>query len=549
MKSLKYIALFIMGFALAGQGLAQTNDPLGGKDTLVLENERIEDVISSEKPPLNPPKAKLPKPETEDLRYESKDFQIETDYEPTPPEPMPIELKSEEEALYHNMVKLGIGRFVSPLFQLYLNNGKDYNVDYGLNFTHRSVEQDKLEFRKFREDYGTLNGSIQSDAFKLYGLFHMYNTAYYNYADTATIAQNPDSAKMSFTRVNVKAGIASLDDPDLPYYYDLGLALRNYDGLRGNREFHIDLLPTGGFYITEDFSLDVKAEINLISGKIGSQKLNRSFLGFAPALVYESQGFQAKLGFAWNRFKKKVDSTAFSNLGPNIEASFALFPEELSVIAGVTSGMTNNHYYDMIFENPYLNDTVDIKPTIEKLNIYGGIKGNVGQRIDYTAKVYYKRVQNPLIYFTPVGGAYFAAMYDSLMTVVGVHAEVNYDLSHDLKIGGALNFNNYKTSTVEKNFHAPPLRIDANVEYVWNKKLTLIGNMNVYSQTPVSQFQDGNIFDRSTFVNLSLSADYRVIDRFSVYLRADNILNGNYQRWYNYPERPLVFGGGLTFIF
>lgn len=552
MKFFQYIFLLTVFSAWVGSTSAQT-DPLAGKDTLTLENERIEDVIDSNKPRLNPPKPKAPKPSTEDIRYDSKDFQIETDFQPNPPNPRPIELQTEEQPAYGNMVKLGFGRFSTPLLQLYLNNAKERDFDYGVNFTHHSSHNDKIELRNFRQDYGSINGSLQSDVFKLYGKFDMYNTAYSNYANTTDTTTVSDAMKdtlgMGFSRIGFSAGVMSLDDPDLPYYYDLGLKIRSYTGQRENREFHFDIAPTGGFFITEDFSVDVEALLNVGTAKIGGINQRRNFLGFKPAVVYEGTGFQARLGFAWNRFKNNIDSVAYSQLGPWIEASFALFPEELNVIAGVTSGMTYNNYYDMIYENPYLSNSVEIKPTLEKLNVYGGIKGNFGQQFDYSAKVYYKRIENPLIYFTPVDGTFFTAIYDSLMTVVGVHAEVNYDLDSDIKAGAAFNLNTYNTSTIEKNFHAPPARFDIYAAYTWNKKLIVNGELNVYSQTPVSQRENGQVFSRGTFVNVGLSADYRITDKFSVYLKTNNLLSGNYQRWHNYPERPIDFSGGLTFIF
>lgn len=548
-KKIIYIISFA-GLMLAALAAWGQTDPLGGKDTLTLENERIEDVIESNKPSLNPPKPKPPTLTTEGIRYESKDFQIETDYEPAPPDPKPLELEPENAYLYNNFVKAGIGRFTTPLLQLYLNNGEDPNVDYGLEFTHHSAHNDKVEFRQFRRDHGKISGSLQNESFKLYGLFGLYNTEYFNYGDTLNINDgNSDTTRMVYTRVNFDAGLKSLEDPRLPYYYDLGLGLKNYDGLRGNREFHFSLLPKGGFFITQELSLDAVSEFTFISSRIGGAGQNRTFMGFAPQIVYESAGFQARAGFAWNRFKKNVDSTAFSQLGPKIEASFALFPEELSIIAGVTSGMTNNHYYDMIHTNPYLTDSVDIRPTLEKINVYGGLKGNVGQRLDYTAKVYYQRVENPLVYFVPEEGAYFEALYDSLMTVFGVFAEVNHDLTSDIRAGASLNLNRYNTSTLERNFHAPPLRLDVYGSYTWEEKLTVRARANFYSQTPVSLFENGDVLSRGTFVNVSATGDYRVTERFSVYVALENLLSGTYERWHNYPERPIDISGGLTFIF
>ena len=58
MNKFIYIAIGLFLFSFIRQASAQ-NNPLGGKDTLTLENERIEDVIDSDKPFIKLPLPRL----------------------------------------------------------------------------------------------------------------------------------------------------------------------------------------------------------------------------------------------------------------------------------------------------------------------------------------------------------------------------------------------------------------------------------------------------------------------------------------------------------
>ncbi|MEM7656894.1 MAG: hypothetical protein AAF399_12250, partial [Bacteroidota bacterium] len=86
MRPLRQIIWFACFSLLSASLFAQPEDPLGGQDTITLENERIEDVINSEKPFLKPPYQDIKKGSTEEIRFQSKDFYVETAFVPVEPD-------------------------------------------------------------------------------------------------------------------------------------------------------------------------------------------------------------------------------------------------------------------------------------------------------------------------------------------------------------------------------------------------------------------------------------------------------------------------------
>ena len=550
------IAAFLFVSGTFSDVLAQ-NDVLGGQDTLVLENDRIEDIIESDKPILNLPKPDIQRPSVGDFSYDPKEVFMETDYKPRPPQVKPLEPQGRDK-LYHNLLRLQFGRYLTPHGSLYLNNGTNRRTDLGLQFTHESSHNDEIRYRQYREDYGTIYGSVQEGDKEYKASLSVYNTQYFNFVDPFAdgIENLPeeaqsaieDSIRMAFTRVDLKLGLQSLKNEQKTYYYDLGARLRYYSGRRENSELHLTLNPSGGVEITEALVFDTELEFTYTRGDIGPFIQDRTFFTVLPSLNFAQGPFKAKVGLIFNAYNNDIDSASISNFGPIGELSFSLFPE-LTLMAGVQSGMTYNHYYDMIYTNRYLSRDVQITPTIEKFNVYGGIKGRISNTIDYSAKVYFKRLENALVYTVPFDDAYFEASYDSLVDVLGFSGEIQYKLNKALSVGGNVTFENYTMSQLEKYFHATPLRVEGFARYAWQDRLLAQAGLGFFSSTPMGLDANGNEFTRETLPLLNLKGEYKVLERFYIHLAVDNLLNISYQRWLFYPERNLDIKGGFSIIF
>ncbi len=556
MNSSKYIctlvfALFSMQWVMA-QPPTTTNDPLAGQDDIVLENERIEDVINSEKPFIKPPYQEIKKGDQNSGDYRSKDFYVETDFEPGPPDIKPL-VQVKDPKLKNGYLRLGIGRYLTPIGQLYLNNGRDKNTDLGLRFTHISAHDDELPLREFRRDYGTINVSKVDKDYTLSGALSLYNTAYwtaYNLPDVQGVEEDfRDSLKMSFTRfalnTRVKSNSTSRDD----LRYDVGVGLQVYGDRRSNNETEINIEPDFGYQISDNFLGMVETEITFIRGKINDSSQNRFFVDAVPGIEFNNGTHSIKAGVRLNFFNNSIDSSGNSFLGPVIEGRFGILPGSLSAVVGYTSGMYLNNYNDMIFENPYLSRQSQLRASTEKMNIYAGLEGNVGEQFDYAARVYYRRVEDLLVYIPGDNEYYFVAVYDSLLKNFGVHLEANYDLNENIRAGASLNYNSYTTTTLPNYFNASPFRLDFYGSYLWNKKLRATGELNFYGKAPQFEDEVGQVFDRSAFLGINIAAEYRIVDQFSVFVQANNLLSGKYQRWYQYPERGIDFRGGLTLSF
>lgn len=543
-----YLSL-ILALAFTLQVSAQ-GDPLGGKDKLVLENERIEDVIDSDKPFLKIPYQEIKEGELSKITYESKDLYVETDFEPAPPNPRVLDLNKEFPE-HSNFLKAGFGRYATPFAQFYLH-GEQSGYDYGVDLSHLSAHNDVIPFREFRENDGHFHVGYLTDQSKFMGHVKFFNTRYYNYADTMSRISPEayqDSIQMNVTQFELGGQVLRNYETDALYDYDMGASLQFHGDRRNNRELHINLTPNGSYAIGDGIEVGASSAFTFTGATIGGQGQSRIFLDLTPHLKYKTGDFAMNIGLRLNYYNNNADSASRAIAAPQLDLRYQLIPGSLTVFAGVTGGLIYNKYSDLIRENRFLSNDVVIKPTANRAHVYGGISGQLGNKADYNAQVNYKRVEDALIYMVADTGAYFTLGYDSLMNVLGVDIELNYDILEELRAGAKLVYNNYNTSSFAKNFHRAPLELGVYASYTYDKRLTGTAELNIYGTTPMALDREGSIIDRKTFMDLNLGGDFRLSDRLSLWLEVNNLLNATYQRWYNYTERPLDIKGGLTFSF
>lgn len=565
----KSLFLFILLLPLGG--LLAQNDPLGGRDSLVLENDRIQDVIDSDKPFYKAEYQTINTESEDPLTYNSQSFYVETDFEPEPPMVRPIDLEDELPGP-QNYLRLGIGRFVTPSAQLYVHNGRDKDLDYGLQYSHQSAYNDVIELRKFRVDQGRLNGSYLIDNLGLQGHLSLYNTSYFNYAGDSLIDLGPDSLpnirqliedslRMSFTHFNIGGGIFSPQDLGADYRYKVGSNIGLYTDRRNNREIQMALMPEGGYQFTDQIDLSLESELSYTLGRIDTSTQNRFFVDLTPTLNFYNDRIQLTGGVKYNFFNNSIDSSGVSLLVPIVRVRYALQPGAFAIMVGYDGGMQQNAYSTMIRTNPYLQQSAYIKPTRQQMNIYAGVEGSIGSRINFAGRAYYQRNLDQMM-FRSDDSIYFRPVYDSLTTVVGAFAEAGVQITESLELGAAFNFNVYNTtnqdSLTAKYFHAIPMRLDVYAGFkALDDRFTARGEFSLYGPTPMAEIQvtgsGGETFteidNRGAYLGLNLSADYRITDGFSVFVAGNNLLGVNYQRWYNYPERRFDVRAGLAFAF
>ncbi|SPZ86913.1 Uncharacterised protein [Sphingobacterium multivorum] len=90
-----------------------------------------------------------------------------------------------------------------------------------------------------------------------------------------------------------------------------------------------------------------------------------------PYIRFKGDNYNVTLGA--NLTSEFGDSSRF-NIFPSVEADFALAPEYISLFAGINGGVKQASFRSFAKENPYLAPNAKMINSIEKMNVYAGLK-------------------------------------------------------------------------------------------------------------------------------------------------------------------------------
>src|SRR5690606_29079890 len=112
-------------------------------------------------------------------------------------------------------------------------------------------------------------------------------------------------------------------------------------------------------------------------------------------------------------------------------------------------------------ENPYLGKNIAIKNSVEKMNIYAGVKGNVGAGFGYKASAFYKTVSDLMLYANNrLETNRFEVIYDDGESkLAGLQGEINVKASEVLSISGEAQITNYELASEKEAWFKPSLRL------------------------------------------------------------------------------------------
>jgi len=565
MKSIKYIYSSLF-FLAAGLMTAQAQDKKADEKAVV--NEEIE-VVRPYKPILAEAVKLRRSPNLDDVKtYKAKlnysildrKLELNSDIQKLQAQALAEE---KESILVNNYVKGAFGSLATLLGEAYFNTGKDEGLQLGGYFKHFSQEgklnkqnssnQQLSIFGRSILDQNTVSGRIN---------FERNGTYFYGIDDTRpTLNPNPD--KQALTTIELEGELVKnfTEDEDAFSYAlkangyiwnDKFSAKENYLSLNGYVNKRINSLNLG-----------LAASTEFGNSKDALTSVGNNLLRLNPYIRLQVKGAKITAGI---NFVQEFGAFSSSKIFPAVTADFTLIPDYLQVFGEVKGDVNRNSLKGFTDENPWLNSNIVVKNTVEKLSFSAGIKGTGGPGFGYKARVYVKQFDDmPLFVNNFTDFNKFDVIYDFGKTkLTGLEGEISVQVSDALKWTGKLNLDDWKPAAETYSWFKPGLKVSSNFVYTYNKKLSFNAGVviqddikaKVYTGAPVPASQyivpNTNIELIETvkgYVDLGLGADYRINKKFSVFAKANNILNTNYSRYLYYQVNGFNIFGGLTYSF
>lgn len=463
------------------------------------------------------------------------------------PEPAP--------RLYKTYLKMGMGTYITPLFQLNVNSIKPGKQAFGLAVDHLSshgnikLENGRKGYGGFANSGAALYGKTWVKNLVLSGDLGVKSSTVYHYGSSldtvlekGDIRQNFLTIMPSFSLKTMKVDSSRLNvniQGNYNYTHESGGEYENGFCLNGtfNKRYNKNWL---GF----------DAGIHYRKPSDGIDSTYTTVLSLAPWFNRHSAEWTFVAGFT--TAVDVVGGNSNFRLYPKLQLEFQVVPSKLVAYFGADGRTVVHDYYAVVEENPYIVPTLSIKNTNEKINAYAGVRGSAGD-FSFNASAGYSMLDDlPFFVNDTVNGLQnqFSVLYDDaeLTTFSG---ELGYQMNSKIEMKLRGHYYNYSLSSLDHPYQKPPF--DLSLIAVYNLKDKIIGRLETYllgqQYVRTSALSPDNMSPDKlkAFVDFNLGLEYRYTKVMSFFITCNNFTATRYEIWNHYPVQRFRLMFGFTY--
>lgn len=462
-------------------------------------------------------------------------------------------MDEQQAILKNNYVKVGAGNFNTALGEVYLNTGQDEALQAGAFFKHLS-QQGSLNMQQFsNQELGAFGRSIGAQN-TLSGKIGYDRKSTFFYGYNPLLPPTPDAVpdKQRFSIISAQGEVMNNYSETSSLNYTAKVNAYQFSTVSDARESSIVL---GGYFNKEFnlFNFGLNASADFTSTKDLDYNISNNILRANPYVKFKGNGFLLNLGL--NIVQEFGDKSRL-NVLPAVSAEIPVATDYAILFAGASGDVLKTSLKDLMSENPYLNKNIAVKNSVEKMNIYGGVKGNAGAEFGYKVMAYYKTVDELMLFVNnPLEYNRFDAIYDNgKSNIFGLEGEISVKASDIININGKAQVFNYDLASEKEAWFKPTLRLVSNARAQLSQKLSLDAELLFQGETfaktvNFTPLPEEHILKINSFVDLSAGAEYKVNNKIGVYLRANNLFGTSYQQYLYYSKLGLNMFGGFNYSF
>ena len=489
-----------------------------------------------------------------------------------------------KERLFDNYLALGFGNYTTPFIEFFLHQNRKFETDYGIYLKYTSSENG-VKNTFLNNEFSTLNlGGFylkeeRGFTWKIGG--NMYQKQYNWYGlpnisfDNNII--NSIAAEQTYGFYEVESEVVFEDS----YFDNIKGALSLFDDKFGSKEVGFLLKPSLkiplGFISKNLTELELQTNINYLQGEFEQNYLNNSNIKYS----FFNLGIHPVYRVNWNKLSIKLGSKIYLTSDiensltdilayPDLEITYPVITNLINLYAGAGGDLYMNSFQKFSEQNQFVSPTLFLTQTNEQYNLFGGINGTISSNISFNVKASYKSDEDHALFVrnnsksngvfnastSLLGYEYgnsFNVFYDDISTL-SIFGEIEIDASKRFSIGATIQTNTYTTTFQQEAWNLPKIEGAIYGEYKnnnWyaNANIFFVGSrMDVqYNGTFPSTI--ASIESLDAFTDMNLNGGYHFSDFFSAFVKLNNILGTDYDRYANYNVLGFQALAGITYKF
>jgi hypothetical protein len=481
------------------------------------------------------------------LKYDIPNQNLEFAYQPGSLKPLALDVDSGGAWDLNNYIKAGFGSQKTPFVQAGFAFGDGKTA--GLNIYARHISSDgKQEYQDYRNTRVDLKGFLQTGKnMEWNAKLGMKQDRYYKYGYQPQSLKFPkDSLSQQFQTWSGGVGMRNLNTTAFGLSYSPEILIHVFSDGRDNHESNTYINIPVQKTVGKMFAVDLTATFDLTKYKPeGLNSVDNTFYYISPSLLYKTSRINVQAGI-----RPSWDNSSFK-IYPNILAEISSDDNRIAFQAGWTGYIRRTSYEKLVAQNPFITRPADLKNTgVEE--IFGGIKGSVGDHFTYNTKVGLNKYENLPLFIQPgfgLDGKTFGVVYEPDVNAVYYGAELAYTEQEKFSVNAGIEFYKYfSLEKYDKAFGMIPLELKAAARYQVLKDLWIKSDFYLWNGPQYMQ-QSGRSAQLSGSFDLNAGIEYRITKNLNLWAQFNNIFNRKYQRWNQYDSYGFNFLGGVIFAF
>lgn len=491
-----------------------------------------------------------------------------------------------KERIFNNYIAAGFGNYTSPYFEAYINSSTRFESEFGV-------------YTKYAASLGDIDDTVLDSNFSnfLASVFYKKEERYFDWKVSLNSENNtynwyglPNSnfiqntidqidEKQTYNYFNLTGEVDFLD----AYLDKSSLSISYFSDAFNSNEILLNLdatldVPLDMIYDRLN-NLEIKTGLELLSGKFENDYAAENELKYSiftvkvnPEYKTTFSGFSLKLGAKiFGSFDTENSVNNFL-VYPDVHIQKPIIEEVLNAYGGVTGDLKTNTYKQFSDENPYISPTIFMTQTSEKYNAFVGLNGNLNNDISFNVSASLKAEDDKPLFLrnnsksdgintTSNGvllkgyeyGNSFSVVYDDVKTTT-IFAEIEYDFSKKMTFATNIQFDDFSMTNQAQAWNLPTFQTSFIAKYKTNKWYATSNIFYVnerqdllYSSTYPSS--TNGLQTLNSYVDVNLNGGYHFNDKFSAFLKLNNVLNNNYQRFANFDVQGFQVLAGATYKF
>ncbi len=541
MKYTLFITILFTTFSLLGQS---DTAHLDIKQVEVIKDfeAKIQDASLLFVKPTTPPATNF----TPAYKYDISEFPVKS--EASKPQILPLSMQQDAPFIVNNgylFGAYGIKNNIDFMGGYHLAQKDRYNA--GIHVGYQALDNsNNTRYQKYNHTKVALYGDyLLKENLKLYGEL---NTSFQNrnlYHTDLGIDTLYESQELrrKLNANNFKIGIANPESTKYQFNYDVQFNIHNLSINSNN---------------AKDNGLGIQA---MAEKQFGKSSVIYVHAGYDYTAYKDSLELSLSTAYFKPHFKTQISnllldggvnllytSDGRSSIFPEAEIGWSVPEKNLLIFAKIQQHYYSNTTTNVVAYNPYLNTRIDSLSTTVWQEYSAGFKGKFSF-LAYQAKAGYKNIKNQMYLLNNTNDLrVFDMVYDN-MGATFISGNLDFTFSDTYRFGGWLTQNFFKTDTLEQAWHTPAL--EANVYTIAkfiNDKLSLRGD--AYLGSPVHYINKlGEHSKSGLLLDLSLEAEYALLENLHFHIKGINLLNNQYERYYGYPNAGIQARVGIKWVF